>query len=127
MVPALTVRRAETTVEMPSGGAMMIAGLLQDKSEQDLDFLPGVKDMPILGALFRSRDFLSGQTELVVIVTPYLVSATSPGRAADAGGWPGYAPRRRHPAARPPQQTFNHPAQATAGRTYQGPYGYVVE
>jgi pilus assembly protein CpaC len=78
VVPALTVRRAETTVELPSGGAMMIAGLLQEKSAQNLDSLPGAKDMPVLGALFRSRDYQAGQTELVVIVTPYLVSPTSP-------------------------------------------------
>src|SRR6185312_15951774 len=78
VVPALTVRRAETTVELPSGGAMMIAGLLQDKSAQDIAGIPGAKDVPILGALFRSRDYQSGQTELVVIVTPYLVKPTSP-------------------------------------------------
>ena len=78
MVPSLTVRRAETTVELPSGGAMMIAGLLQDKYGQDLDSVPGLMNLPVLGALFRSRDYQAGQTELVVIVTPYLVNPTSP-------------------------------------------------
>jgi pilus assembly protein CpaC len=63
VVPSLTVRRAETTVELPSGGAMMIAGLLQDKSSQDLAGIPGAMDVPILGSLFRSRDYQAGQTE----------------------------------------------------------------
>jgi len=78
-IPALTVRRAENTVELPSGGAMMIAGLLQERSRQTIDRVPGVGSLPVLGALFRSRDFISGETELVIIVTPYLVSPTSPG------------------------------------------------
>ncbi|HEX8571102.1 MAG TPA: type II and III secretion system protein family protein [Caulobacteraceae bacterium] len=74
----LNVRRAETTVELPSGGAMMIAGLLQNRSKQTLDAVPGLTSLPVLGALFRSRDFLNEETELVVIVTPYIVSPTRP-------------------------------------------------
>ena len=76
-IPSLKVRRAETTVEMPSGGALVIAGLLRDDVAQGLSGLPGAKDMPVLGALFRSRDFQSDQTELVVLVTPYLAEPTS--------------------------------------------------
>ncbi len=77
-VPALKVRRAETTVELPSGGSLVIAGLIQEQTKQSLDGVPGVKDMPVLGALFRSRDFQNDETELVVIVTPYLVEPTDP-------------------------------------------------
>jgi pilus assembly protein CpaC len=128
VVPALTVRRAETTVELPSGGAMMIAGLLQDKSSQDLSNVPGIKNLPILGALFQSRDYQAGQTELVIIVTPYLVSPTSPANMQtpvdglqDANDFEtillGRLNRTYHRAG----------AQPTDGRTYQGPYGYVVE
>jgi len=69
-VPGLNVRRAETTVELPSGGAMMIAGLLKEETKQDLDSLPGLMNLPVLGALFRSRDYQEGETELVIIVTP---------------------------------------------------------
>lgn len=76
-LPALTVRRAESTIELPSGGSMMMAGLIQSKSRQNLDQIPGLKKLPILGALFQSRDFLHEDTELVVIVTPYLVDPTS--------------------------------------------------
>ncbi len=76
-IPALDVRRAETTVEMPSGGSFAIAGLLQHTNKQVLDAFPGLKDMPVLGALFRSRDFQNDETELVVIVSAYLVEPTS--------------------------------------------------
>jgi len=72
-IPALAVRRAETTVELPSGGSFAIAGLMQHTTKQELDAFPGVKDLPILGALFRSRDFQNNETELVVVVSAYLV------------------------------------------------------
>jgi len=76
-IPGLRVRRAETTVELPSGGAMMMAGLLRDDFKQNIDGYPGLKDLPVLGALFRSRDYQSNQTELVVIVSAILVDPTS--------------------------------------------------
>jgi pilus assembly protein CpaC len=72
------VRRAETTVELPSGGSLMIAGLLQQTSKQNIDSLPGMTNLPVLGSLFRSRDYLNGETELVVIITPYIVDPTKP-------------------------------------------------
>lgn len=71
-VPGLRVRRANTTIELPSGGSLAIAGLLRDDVRQSLEGLPGLSNLPVLGALFRSRDYLRGQTELVVIVTPYI-------------------------------------------------------
>jgi pilus assembly protein CpaC len=77
-IPSLKVRRAETTVEIPSGGSLVIAGLIQEQTKQTLDGVPGAKDIPVLGALFRSRDFQNDETELVVIVTPYLVDPTDP-------------------------------------------------
>jgi len=79
-VPSLSVRRAETTVEMPSGGSLMIAGLLKEKTQQDVDGIPGLTSVPVLGSLFRSRDYLTGETELVVIVEPYLVQPGAPGQ-----------------------------------------------
>lgn len=73
-VPALTVRRAETTVELGSGQSFMIAGLLSNNAQNTIDKAPGAGDLPILGALFRSTQFQRGQTELVIVVTPYLVN-----------------------------------------------------
>jgi pilus assembly protein CpaC len=127
VVPGLTVRRASTVVEMPSGGSLMMAGLLQDKSSQDLDAIPGVKDLPILGALFRSRDYQSGQTELVIIVTPYLVDPTSPSQMQTPIDGLQLANDKDTVLLGRLNKTYDHEPQSTAGRTYQGPYGYVVE
>lgn len=72
-VPALTVRRAETTVELGSGESFMIAGLLNNRSVGAIDKIPGLGDIPLLGTLFKSDSFRRGETELVIVVTPYLV------------------------------------------------------
>lgn len=73
-IPALTVRRAETTIELGSGQSFMIAGLLQNGAQNALTKMPGVGDVPILGSLFRSTRYRKGETELVIVVTPYLVN-----------------------------------------------------
>lgn len=73
-VPALTVRRAETTVEMGSGQSMMIAGLMSSSAQNTVEKLPGAGDLPIVGALFKSTHFQKGETEMVIIITPYLVN-----------------------------------------------------
>ncbi|SFT62913.1 pilus assembly protein CpaC [Mesorhizobium sp. YR577] len=65
-------RLADTTVELPSGGSMMIAGLVRDDIRQAVNGLPGLSKIPVLGTLFRSRDFVRNETELVIIITPYL-------------------------------------------------------
>ena len=76
-IPALKKRQANSTVELPSGGSIAIAGLLSEDTRQNIDGFPGLKDVPILGTLFRSRDYLKQETELVVIVTPYMVRPVS--------------------------------------------------
>jgi len=76
-VPALTVRRAETTVELASGQSFAIAGLLQDNTTMTGNALPGLGELPILGALFRSDSFQRNETELVIVVTPYLVGGVA--------------------------------------------------
>ncbi|HEY5107127.1 MAG TPA: type II and III secretion system protein family protein [Caulobacteraceae bacterium] len=127
VVPSLTVRRAETTVELPSGGAMMIAGLLQDTSKQDIDSIPGIGSLPVLGALFRSRDYQSGQSELVVIVTPYLVNAASPADIQTPADGLRIASDADTILLGHLNKAYDRPEEAPAGRTYQGPFGYVVE
>ena len=76
-IPSIKTRRAETTLEIPSGGAMAMAGLIQDQTKQAINGLPGMSQLPILGSLFRSRDFVNNQTELMVLVTPYIVRAVA--------------------------------------------------
>ncbi len=126
-IPGLKVRRAETTVELPSGGAMMIAGLMQQETQQDLASLPGLMDLPVLGALFRSRDYLSGETELVVIVTPYIVKSTSPDKLQTPIDGLQTAGDLETDLLGRLNKVYNTPPAAVSGRTYQGPYGYVIE
>jgi pilus assembly protein CpaC len=76
-VPSIKTRRAETTLEIPSGGSMAMAGLIQDQTKSAINGLPGLSQLPVLGALFRSRDFQDNKTELMVIVTPYIVRAVA--------------------------------------------------
>jgi pilus assembly protein CpaC len=76
-IPSLKKRSALSTVELPSGGSIMMAGLLSDTSRQNIDGTPGLKDVPILGTLFRSRDYQQSETELVIIVTPLMVRPTA--------------------------------------------------
>jgi pilus assembly protein CpaC len=85
-IPALTVRRAETSVELGSGESFALAGLLQHTSEQDISKIPLLGDIPILGALFRSNRFNRNETELVIIVTPYLVNPVGTRVAAPTDG-----------------------------------------
>nr|WP_274630742.1 type II and III secretion system protein family protein [Mesorhizobium shangrilense] len=74
---SLRKRLADTTVELPSGGSMMIAGLVRDELRQAVHGLPGLTKIPVLGTLFRSRDFVRNESELVIIITPYLTKPTS--------------------------------------------------
>ena len=86
-VPALTTRRAETTVELGSGQSFMIAGLLRNANTNNVDKAPFLGDLPILGALFRSTKYKRAETELVVIVTPYLVRPVSNQLALPTDGY----------------------------------------
>lgn len=86
-IPALVTRRAETTVELGSGQSFMIAGLLRNSNTNDINKAPFLGDLPILGALFRSTSFKRAETELVIIVTPYLVRPTSGQLALPTNGY----------------------------------------
>ena len=76
-IPSIKTRRAETTLEVPSGGSIAMAGLIQEQTKQAVNGLPGLDSLPVLGALFRSQDFVNNQTELMVIVTPFIVRAVA--------------------------------------------------
>jgi pilus assembly protein CpaC len=77
-IPSLRVRRADTTVEIPSGGALALAGMIHEQTKQQINGLPGLMQLPILGTLFKSRDYLNRQTELMILVTPYIVRPVAP-------------------------------------------------
>jgi pilus assembly protein CpaC len=77
-VPSIRTRRADTTVEIPSGGALAMAGMIQNNTKHQMNGIPGLAEVPILGPLFKSNDYINQQTELMVLVTPYLVHAVAP-------------------------------------------------
>ena len=76
-VPSIKTRRADTTVEIPSGGALAMAGMIQQQTKQQINGTPGLMELPVLGTLFKSRDYINSQTELMVLVTPYIVHAVA--------------------------------------------------
>jgi pilus assembly protein CpaC len=77
-IPGFRTRKNETTVELPSGGSIVSAGLISTQTQQVINGLPGLMDVPVLGTLFRSRDYLRQETELLIVVTPYIVRAVDP-------------------------------------------------
>ena len=76
-IPSIKTRRAETTLEIPSGGTLAMAGMIHEQTKQQLNGMPGLMNIPVLGALFKSRDYINRQSELMVMVTPYIVRAVA--------------------------------------------------
>lgn len=129
VIPGLNVRRASNTVELPSGGSLMIAGLLREDTRQNIDALPGLGDLPVLGALFRSRDYLSGETELVIIVEAYIVSPTNAGSLQTPADGLQIAHDAQTILFGQLNQHFapRGPAGASSDAGWSGPVGYVIE
>lgn len=78
LIPSLTVRSADSTVELKDGQTIAIAGLISESTREVIDKFPGLGDLPIIGSLFRSQAFESGETELVILVTPHLAKPLNP-------------------------------------------------
>jgi pilus assembly protein CpaC len=128
-IPALQVRRAETTVEMSSGSSIVLAGLIQERTRHAVEGVPGMMNTPVIGSLFRSRDFINNETELVIIVTPYLVRPTAPGNLrTPADGFMNPSEGESLLTGR-----LNHlyrPSRTESGAqqtSLQGPHGHVIE
>jgi pilus assembly protein CpaC len=126
-IPGLSVRRANTTVELASGGSLVMAGMLQEDMRATVEGVPGLKDTPLLGQLFRSRDFQNNETELVIIVTPYLVNGTHESKLTD--------PVRGSVPESDAQSLFLGRMLAAYGlagsgvkeKTLQGPLGFILD
>lgn len=125
-IPALKKRQAKSTVELPSGGTLALAGLISDDTRQNIDGLPGAKDIPILGTLFRSRDFIKSETELVVIVTPYLVKPTSRQQLATPGDGLAAATDMKANFLGHLNRIYGKSEAPPAG-DLKGDYGFIVE
>jgi pilus assembly protein CpaC len=126
-LPGLKVRRAETTLELPSGGSMVMAGLIQDQTKQNIDGTPGAKDIPGIGALFRARDLESEETELVVIVTPYLVSpAAESDLSTPSDGYRGANDVDAIVLGRL-NRVYAAPDADVEGMNWRGPIGFILD
>jgi len=123
----LTVNRAETTVELPSGGSLVIAGLIQEETRQAMDSVPGIERMPVLGSLFRSRDFANNETELVVVVTPYLVDPTGANELQEPGEGFVAASLAANVFLGHLNRVYAAPGAQVENRGWMGPVGFVLE
>jgi pilus assembly protein CpaC len=132
-VPSLTTRRTETTVDLASGQSFAIAGLMQNNVTQNIQKFPGLGSVPILGALFRSDKFERNESELVVIVTPYIVSPNSKKPMAPTDGYVAASDIRQlatgadYTPQPPPQQHAVAQQTAQMGRGLIGPVGFDVK
>jgi pilus assembly protein CpaC len=125
-IPALKKRTANSTVELPSGGSLAIAGLLSQDTRQNIDGFPGLKDVPILGTLFRSREYQKSETELVVIVTPYMVRPTARQQLARPVDGMGDPTDRKANFLGQINRVYGRGGPAPAGEL-KGDYGFIVE
>jgi pilus assembly protein CpaC len=126
-IPSIKTRRAETTLEIPSGGSMAMAGLIQEQTKQAVNGLPGLDQVPVLGALFRSQDFVNNQTELMVLVTPYVVRAVAQKELSRPDD--GFAPASDSQSTLLAQITriYGLPARVEAVGSYQGDFGFIID
>ncbi len=126
-IPGLTVRRANTTVELPSGGSLVMAGLLQEDMRSTIDGVPGMKDVPVLGQLFRSRDYQNNETELVIIVTPYLVEATHESNLRDPAEGAVVASDAETMLMGKLLSTYGLAGAGVKEASLQGPMGFILD
>jgi pilus assembly protein CpaC len=126
-VPSILTRRADTTVEIPSGGSLALAGMIQDQTVQQINGIPGLMQLPVLGTLFKSRDFINNQTELMVLVTPYIARAVALKNLSRPDD--GFAD-----ASDPAtillgniNRIYGVPGAAATRNTYRGNYGFILD
>ncbi|MDE2375939.1 type II and III secretion system protein family protein [Bradyrhizobium sp.] len=126
-IPSIQTRRAETTLEIPSGGSMAMAGLIQQQTRQAINGLPGLDQVPILGALFRSQDYVNNETELVVLVTPYVVRAVAQKELARPDD--GFAPASDAQSALLGRinRLYGLARRVDPISGYQGDFGFIID
>ena len=126
-VPSIRTRRADTTLEIPSGGSMAMAGLIQQQTKQAINGMPGLTRLPILGTLFRSRDYVNNNTELMVLVTPYIVRAVAQKDLSrpDDGFFASSDPQADLLGSI--NRIYGVPGRNPADRKYRGTYGFITD
>jgi pilus assembly protein CpaC len=126
-VPSIKTRRAETTLEIPSGGSMAMAGLIQDQTKQAINGLPGLAELPVLGTLFRSRDFVNNQTELMVLVTPYIVRAVAQKDLSRPDDGFANAADPQADLLGSINRVYGVPGRTDPAQNYHGTYGFITD
>ena len=127
-ITGLKSRKAETTVELPSGGSMVMAGMIQEDTRQAINGLPGAKNLPVLGQLFRSNDFQQSQTELTVMVTPYIVKPVNERELVSPIDKLSVATDRQNYLFGRLNKVYGvQGGTAKGGSTYHGNVGFIVE
>jgi pilus assembly protein CpaC len=126
-IPSIKTRRAETTLEIPSGGSIAMAGLIQEQTKQAVNGMPGIDSLPIFGALFRSQDFINNQTELMVIVTPYVVRAVAQKELSRPDD--GFAPASDSQSALLAQMSriYGVAARVEPVGVYRANFGFIID
>src|SRR5260221_1279286 len=126
-IPSIKTRRAETTLEIPSGGSIAMAGLISEQTKQAVNGMPGVDQIPILGGLFRSQDYVNHETELMVIVSPYVVRAVAQKELSRPDD--GFAPASDSQSALLARinRIYGLAARADAVGTSQGNFGFIID
>jgi pilus assembly protein CpaC len=126
-IPSIRTRRAETTLEIPSGGSMAMAGLIQQQTKQAINGLPGLDQVPVLGQLFRSQDFVNNETELMVLVTPYVVRAVAQKELSRPDD--GFAPASDAQSALLSRinRIYGVAGRVEGGGNYQGNFGFIID
>jgi pilus assembly protein CpaC len=126
-IPAIRTRRAETTLEIPSGGSMAMAGLIQQQTKQAVNGMPGLDSLPVLGALFRSQDFVNNETELMVLVTPYVVRAVSQKELSRPDD--GFAPASDSQSTLLAQvnRIYGISGRVEPAGVYRGNFGFIID
>ncbi|WP_089025475.1 type II and III secretion system protein family protein [Bradyrhizobium mercantei] len=126
-IPSIKTRRAETTLEIPSGGSMAMAGLIQDQTKQAINGLPGLASLPVLGTLFRSRDFVNNQTEMMVLVTPYVVRAVAQKDLSRPDDGFANASDPQADLLGSLNRIYGVPGRTEPARNYRGTYGFITD
>lgn len=125
-VPTINTRSANTMLELPNGGTMMLAGLISETTRHNINGTPGLKNIPVLGSLFRSRDFINNETELVIFVTPYIVRPTTEAKLQSPD-------KNFRPASDAQAILFGHlnrvygNGQVVPAGEYKGNVGFIVQ
>jgi pilus assembly protein CpaC len=126
-IPSIKTRRAETTLEIPSGGAMAMAGLIQEQTKQAINGLPGLSQLPVLGSLFRSRDYVNSQTELMVLVTPYIVRAVAQKDLSRPDDGFANASDPQADLLGSINRIYGVPGRVEPTQNYRGTYGFITD